>query len=453
MNITTHHGQAGYGSTLESPNALDAFWMPFTPNRAAKVDPLHLSRADGAYYFTPDGTSKFDGVSGLWCCNAGHNRAEIVAAVKSQLDTLDYAPNFLYGHPAAFTLAERLAQMAPAGLDHVFFTNSGSEATDTALKIALAYQIASGQPRRSMLIGRERAFHGAGFGGISVGGLQANRIAFPNLLPRVSHLRHTHKPEHQRFHAGEPEQGMEMADDLIRLVELHGAETIAAVIVEPMAGSTGILPAPKGYLKRLRQLCDTYGILLIFDEVITAFGRLGHAFAAERYGVVPDMICFAKGVSSGVAPLGGVIVSGTIHDAFMQGPPQLIEFFHGYTYSGHPLAVAAGLGAQQVYLTERLFERAAGLEPIFAKHIMSLQGLPHVVDIRCVGLAGAVELAGRPGSPTVRAREAFLHAFHKEHLVVRYTGDTLVFAPPLIATEEEIADMFARIGTILKSLG
>lgn len=322
------------------PNSLDALWMPFTPNRAAKSDPMHLVSADGAYYIARDGKRKFDAVSGLWCCNAGHNRREIIEAVKSQIDKLDYAPNFLFGHPGAFSLAKNLASLAPGDLNHVFFTNSGSEAADTALKIALAYQVAAGQPRRSMLVGRERGFHGAGFGGISVGGMVANRAAFQNLLPRVAHLRHTAMPNRQRFSIGEPDDGAERADDLIGLVELHGAETIAAVIVEPMAGSTGVLPPPKGYLKRLRELCTRFGILLILDEVITAFGRLGHAFAAERFGVEPDMICFAKGVSSGVAPLGGVIVSDTIHKAFMNGPETTIELFHGYTYSGHPIATA-----------------------------------------------------------------------------------------------------------------
>ncbi|WEK52597.1 MAG: aspartate aminotransferase family protein [Candidatus Kaistia colombiensis] len=434
------------------PNAMNALWMPFTPNRAAKANPMHLASADGAYYFAPDGTRKFDGVSGLWCCNAGHNRDEIKSALKAQIDVLDFAPNFLFGHPSAFVLAERLALLAPGDLDHVFFTNSGSEATDTALKIALAYQVAAGQPRRTMLVGRERAFHGVGFGGISVGGMVANRATFPNLLPRVAHLRHTHQPERQRFVIGEPEHGVELADDLTRLVELHGAETIAAVIVEPMAGSTGILPPPKGYLQRLRELCDRYGILLIFDEVITAFGRVGHAFAAERYGVIPDMICFAKGVSSGAAPLGGVMIRRPIYEAFMHGPQHLIELFHGYTYSGHPLAMAAGLAAQDIYRDDGLFEKARALEPVFARLIMELRDCPHVVDIRCVGLAGAIELAGRAGEPTMRAREAFLRAFHEANLVVRYTGDTLVFAPTLISTEAQLTEMFGQIARILKTL-
>ncbi|MFZ1743621.1 MAG: aminotransferase class III-fold pyridoxal phosphate-dependent enzyme, partial [Pontixanthobacter sp.] len=355
--------------SVNRSNSLDAFWMPFTPNRAAKSDPMHLVSAKGVHYKALDGSSKFDAVSGLWCCNAGHGRREIVDAIKNQLDTLDYAPNFLFGHPGAFSFAQKLASLAPGDLDHVFFTNSGSEANDTALKIALAYQIAAGEPRRTMLVGRERAFHGVGFGGISVGGMAVNRNSFQNLLPRVAHLRHTSLPE-QRFSSGEPEQGADLADDLIRIVNLHGAETIAAVIVEPMAGSSGVFPAPKNYLKRLRELCTRYGILLIFDEVITAFGRLGHAFAAERFGVQPDMISFAKGVSSGVAPLGGVLISNSIHHAIMQGPQHLVEFFHGYTYSGHPIAMAAGDAAVRLYESEGLFERARLLEAAFCASLM-----------------------------------------------------------------------------------
>jgi beta-alanine--pyruvate transaminase len=391
-------------------------------------------------------------VSGLWCCNAGHNHPGIRDAVTRQLQTLDFAPSFLFGHPGAFDLAARLAAAAPGDLDHVFFTNSGSEATDTALKIALAYQQARGSAQRTMLVGRERAFHGVGFGGISVGGMVANRKAFPNLLPRVAHLRHTHLPELNRFVAGQPEHGADLADDLQRVVDLHGGDTIAAVIVEPMAGSTGILPPPKGYLQRLRALCDQHGILLIFDEVITAFGRLGHAFAAERFGVQPDMICFAKGVSSGVVPLGGVMIRKGIYDAFMQGPEWAIELFHGYTYSGHPLAMAAANAAQDAYEHGGLYERARALEPVFARHIMALRDLPAVKDIRCIGLAGAIDLVADASAPTTRARAAFLKAYHEQDLVIRYTSDTLVFAPPLISTEEEIASMFERIGHILKGI-
>ncbi|MDF2374561.1 MAG: aminotransferase class III-fold pyridoxal phosphate-dependent enzyme [Rhizobiaceae bacterium] len=432
-------------------NSLDAFCMPFTPNRAAKADPMLLVSADGAYYVSAAGDRKFDAVSGLWCCNAGHNRRKIIDAVKLQLDTLDYAPSFLFGHPGAFSFAQRLASLAPPELDHVFFTNSGSEAVDTALKLALAYQTAAGEPRRTMLVGRDRAFHGAGFGGIAVGGIKANRLAFQNQLPRVAHLRHTSIPEN-RFSPGEPEHGAELADDLIRIIELHGAETVAAVIVEPMAGSSGVFPAPKGYLKRLRELCTRYNILLIFDEVITAFGRLGHTFAAERFGVEPDMICFAKGVSSGVAPLGGVMFSNRIHDTIMQGPEQLIELFHGYTYSGHPIAMAAGDAALSLYEKEGLFKQSRMLEARFTQLLMGLRELPNVIDLRCIGLAAAIELAPREGSPTIRAREAFLKAFREENIVLRYTGDNIILAPPLISTDEQLCDLFNGIERVLVSL-
>ncbi|KAB2663773.1 aminotransferase class III-fold pyridoxal phosphate-dependent enzyme [Brucella tritici] len=443
--------QESTSHTGDTHNQRSAFWMPFTPNRATLKDPMQLVGAEGAYYIGQDGRRKFDGVSGLWCCNAGHNRVEMREAIVDQLDQLDFAPSFLFGHPAAFSLAERLAQSAPGDLNHVFFTNSGSEATDTALKIALAYQIARGEPRRTMLVGRERAFHGVGFGGISVGGMVANRKTFPNLLLRTAHIRHTHQPELNRFVAGEPEHGADLADDLLRVIELHGGETVAAVIVEPMSGSTGILPPPKGYLQRLRQICDQYGILLIFDEVITAFGRLGHAFAAERFDVQPDMICFAKGVSSGVVPLGGVMIREGIYDAFMQGPEYLIELFHGYTYSGHPMAMAAAHAAQDMYEKGGLYSRAQQLEPFFAQQLMSLRDHPMVKDIRCIGLAGAIDLQPIDGAPTTRARSLFSNAYHQSDLVIRYTGDTLVFAPTLISTEDEIADMFDKIGRLLKA--
>ncbi|MGN6306274.1 MAG: aminotransferase class III-fold pyridoxal phosphate-dependent enzyme [Mesorhizobium sp.] len=428
---------------------LSALWMPFTPNRATKAAPTRLVAADGAYYTGEDGRKKFDGVSGLWCSGAGHNNPRIREAVTRQLEELDFAPSFLFGHPAAFDLAARLAAAAPGDLEHVFFTNSGSEAIDTALKVALAYHHARGEAQRTLLVGRERAFHGVGFGGISVGGMVANRRAFQNLLPRTAHLRHTYQPELNRFQTGEHEHGADLADDLQRLCDLHGAETIAAVVVEPMAGSTGILPPPKGYLKRLREICDRHGILLIFDEVITAFGRLGHAFAAERFGVQPDMICFAKGVSNGVVPLGGVMIRSSIHDAMMKGPEWAIEFFHGYTYSGHPLAMAAGMAAQDCYELDGLYANARALEPVFAKHLMALRDHPGVTDIRAIGLAGAIDLAPDPAAPTTRARAAFLRAFHEQDLVIRYTADTLVFAPPLISTEDQIAELCRKVGKLL----
>lgn len=432
---------------------LAALWMPFTPNRATKADPMRLIAAEGVWYTAEDGRKKFDGVSGLWCCGAGHNNPRIRQAVQQQVETLDFAPSFLFGHPAAFDLATRLARAAPGDLDHVFFTNSGSEATDTAMKVALAYHQARGEGQRTMIVGRERAFHGVGFGGISAGGMVANRRSFQNLLPRVAHLRHTYQPDLNRFQTGEHEHGADLADDLQRLCDLHGGDTIAMVIVEPMAGSTGILPPPKGYLHRLRQLCDKHGILLVFDEVITGFGRLGHAFAAARFGVQPDMICFAKGVSNGVVPLGGVMIRKGIHDAFMQGPDWAIELFHGYTYSGHPLAMAAGLATQDCLELDGLYTRAQALEPVFARHLMALRDHPGVTDIRCIGLAGAIDLAPDPQAPTTRARAAFRRAFHDQDLVIRYTGDTLVFAPPLISTEDEIASLFERVGKVLRSAG
>lgn len=440
-SISAHHGK-------NTPD-LSALWMPFTPNRATKAAPTRLVAADGAYYTGEDGRRKFDGVSGLWCSGAGHNNARIREAVTRQLEVLDFAPSFLFGHPAAFDLATRLAATAPGDLEHVFFTNSGSEAIDTALKIALAYHQARGEAQRTLLVGRERAFHGVGFGGVSVGGMVANRRAFQNLLPRTAHLRHTYQPELNRFQIGEHEHGADLADDLQRLCDLHGAETIAAVVVEPMAGSTGILPPPKGYLKRLREICDRHGILLVFDEVITAFGRLGHAFAAERFGVLPDMICFAKGVSNGVVPLGGVMIRNGIHEAMMKGPEWAIEFFHGYTYSGHPLAMAAGMAAQDCYEVDGLYANARALEPLFAKHLMALRGHPGVTDIRVIGLAGAIDLEPDPAAPTTRARTAFLRAFHEQDLVIRYTADTLVFAPPLISTEDQIAELCHKVGKLL----
>ena len=428
---------------------LSALWMPFTPNRATKAAPTRLVAADGAYYTGEDGRRKFDGVSGLWCSGAGHNNPRIRQAVTRQLEELDFAPSFLFGHPTAFDLAARLAAAAPGDLEHVFFTSSGSEAIDTALKVALAYHQARGEAQRTMLVGRERAFHGVGFGGISVGGMVANRRAFQNLLPRTAHLRHTYQPELNRFQIGEHEHGADLADDLLRLCELHGGETIAAVVVEPMAGSTGILPPPRGYLKRLREICDRHGILLIFDEVITAFGRLGHAFAAARFGVQPDMICFAKGVSNGVVPLGGVMIRKGIHDAFMKGPEWAIELFHGYTYSGHPLAMAAGMATQDCYELDGLYANARALEPVFARHLMALRDHPGVTDIRAIGLAGAIDLKPDPAAPTTRARSAFLRAFHEQDLVIRYTADTLVFAPPLISTEDQIAELFHKVGKLL----
>ena len=402
------------------------------------------------HYYTPDGRAVLDGMAGLWCTNAGHNRDPIVEAIRAQAAELDYAPAFQFAHPKAFELASRVAALAPGDLDHVFFCNSGSEAVDTALKIALAYHNVRGEGARIRLIGRERGYHGVGFGGISVGGIVNNRKCFGCLLAGVDHLPATYNREHQAFSKGEPDWGAHLADDLERIVALHDASTIAAVIVEPMAGSTGVLPAPKGYLQRLRAICDKYGLLLIFDEVITGFGRLGHAFAAERYGVIPDLITFAKGITSGTVPMGGVIVRKPIYDAFMRGPEHVVELFHGYTYSAHPLACAAGLATLDLYRDERLFERAQKLEPLWAAAAMELKGLPGVLDVRTVGLAAGVDLASRPGAFGKRALEVMQRAFYHEGVMIRGAGSTLILAPPLIVSESQINEIFDKVTRVIR---
>ena len=386
--------------------------MPFTANRAFKARPRLVARAKDMHYFTPDGRKLIDGAAGLWCTNAGHNRDPIVAAIQRQAAELDYAPAFQFAHPKAFELASRVAALAPGDLDHVFFCNSGSEAVDTALKIALAFHNVRGNAARVRLIGRERGYHGVGFGGIAVGGIVGNRKMFGALIAGVDHLPTTYNRAEQAFTIGEPEWGAHLADELERLVALHDASTIAAVIVEPVAASTGVLPPPKGYLQRLRAICDKHGILLIFDEVITGFGRLGHAFAAERYGVIPDMITFAKGVTSGSVPMGGVLVRKGIYDAFMKGPEHVIELFHGYTYSAHPLACAAGLATLDLYRDEDLFARAKKLEPLWAQAAMGLKGLPNVLDIRTVGLTAGIDLASKPDAVGKRGFEAMERGFH-----------------------------------------
>lgn len=431
------------------PNDLAAYWMPFTANRAFKAQPRIIVGASDMHYVTSDGRRILDAAAGLWCCNAGHQRPEIVAAIQAQAAELDFAPPFQYGHPKAFQLATRIAALAPGDLDHVFFVNSGSEAVDTALKIALAYHNIRGEGSRQRLIGRERGYHGVGFGGVSVGGIVTNRRHFGGLLTGVDHLPHTYDRARQAFTRGEPDWGAHLADDLERIVALHDASTIAAVIVEPMAGSTGVLPPPKGYLERLRAICDRHGILLIFDEVISGFGRLGFAFAAERYGVLPDMITFAKGVTSGAVPMGGVLVRGPIHDAFMRGPAHAIELFHGYTYSAHPLACAAGLATLDLYAREALFERARGLEGAMGDAFQALRDRPHVEDIRTIGLAAAIDLAPIAGSPGLRGFRAMEAAFHEHDLLIRVTGDTLVASPPLIVSEAQIADMAEKMGRVI----
>jgi beta-alanine--pyruvate transaminase len=440
------------GSAVNVPNDLAAHWMPFTANRAFKKAPRLLAGAKDMHYFTVDGRKILDGAAGMWCSNAGHGRSQIAAAIARQAEALDYAPPFQFGIPQAFELASRIADLAPKGLDHVFFCNSGSEAADTALKMALAYHQVTGQGSRSRLIGRERGYHGVGFGGTAVGGMGNNRKLFGTLLAGVDHLPSTYDRERQAFSKGEPEYGANLADAMENLVNLHGANTIAAVIVEPMAGSTGVLPAPKGYLKRLREITQKHGILLIFDEVITGFGRLGYAFAAERYGVVPDMITFAKGVTNGAAPMGGVLVRDTIHDAFMSGPEHAIELTHGYTYSAHPLACAAGLAALDIYRDEKLFERARSLEPKWADAIMSLKNEPNVLDIRTVGLTAGIDLASRPDQAGKRGFDALNSAFFDNDLMLRIAGDTLALTPPLIISEDQIGEVVEKVAKVIRAV-
>ena len=434
-----------------NPNDLESYWMPFTANRQFKQNPRLLVSAKDMHYQSHDGRTVLDGTSGLWCVNAGHSRPKIVKAVQDQVAELDYAPGFQMGHPKVFALANKVAALAPDPLGHVFFTNSGSEAVDTALKIALAYHKVRGEAARTRLIGRERGYHGVGFGGISVGGMVANRRTFGPMLPGVDHLPHTHNLEHNAFSRGQPEWGAHLADDLENIVALHDPSTIAAVIVEPVAGSAGVILPPKGYLERLRAICDKHGLLLIFDEVITGFGRLGAPFATERFGVVPDMITCAKGLTSGVVPMGAVIVRDEIYDAFMTGPENMIELFHGYTYSGHPLAAAAGLAALETYEEEGLFERAAGLESYLADAVHGCRDLPHVIDTRNMGLIAAIELEPRAGKPTARAFEAFLQCYEKG-VLIRTTGDIIALSPPLIIEKQHIDELFGTLAEVLKGL-
>lgn len=433
-----------------APNDLSAFWMPFTSNRQFKSAPRMFVGAKDMHYTTADGRQVLDGTAGLWCCNAGHARPLITKAIAEQAEVLDYAPAFQMGHPAAFELANRLVDIAPEGLNHVFFTNSGSESVDTALKIALAYHRARGDGTRTRLIGRERGYHGVGFGGISVGGIVNNRRFFGSLLAGVDHLPHTHLAENA-FTKGQPEHGANLADDLERIVALHGADTIAAVIVEPMAGSTGVLLPPKGYLKKLREITKKHGILLIFDEVITGFGRLGAPFATQKFGVTPDMITCAKGLTNGVIPMGAVLATSEIHDAFMNGPEHVIELFHGYTYSGSPIASAAGIATLDTYKEENLFERTNELAAHWEDALHSLKGLPNVVDIRNMGLIGAVELQSIPGEPGKRGFEAFVKAY-EAGILIRVTGDIIAMSPPLIISKAQIDELIGKLGEVLKAL-
>jgi beta-alanine--pyruvate transaminase len=441
------------GQATRAPEAMDAFWMPFSANRQFKKQPRMLVGARDMHYRSDDGREILDGTAGLWCCNAGHSRPRIVEAVQRQVATMDFAPTFQMGHPLPFVLAERLAKIAPAGLGHVFFTNSGSESVDTALKIALAYHRARGDGQRTRLIGREKAYHGVGFGGISVGGLPNNRKWYNGaLLPGVDHLPHTLDIARNAFTRGLPSHGVGLADELERLVALHDASTIAAVIVEPISGSAGVILPPEGYLQRLREICTRHGILLIFDEVITGFGRVGEAFAAQRFGVTPDIITTAKGLTNGCVPMGAVFVSDDVHAAFMQGPEGAIDLFHGYTYSGHPLACAAALGALDTYESEGLFGKAISLESVWEEALHSLRGKPNVVDIRNYGLVGAVELASRPGAPGARAFEVFTRCFHELDLLVRVTGDVIALSPPLILATSHVEAIVSRLGKALDAV-
>jgi len=427
---------------------LDAYWMPFTANRQFKKAPRMLAKAEGMHFWTPEGRQVLDAIAGLWCVNAGHGRQKIVQAIQEQAAEMDFAPPFNMGHPKAFELADKLVQITPPGMNKVFFTNSGSESVETALKMAIAYHRVRGEGQRTRLIGRERGYHGVNFGGISVGGMVANRKMFGTLLAGVDHLRHTHDSRNL-FTRGQPEHGADLADDLERLVALHDASTIAAVIVEPVAGSTGVLIPPKGYLQRLREICDKHGILLIFDEVITGFGRLGSPFAATHFGVTPDMMTLAKGLTNGAVPMGAVVAKEHIHDAFMNGPEHLIEFFHGYTYSAHPLACAAGIATLETYADESLLTRGEKMGATFEKAVHSLEGLPNVVDVRNIGLVGGVELAPIAGEPGKRAFSVFLDCWDKG-LLVRTTGDTVALSPPLIIENQHIDQIVGTLADAIK---
>jgi beta-alanine--pyruvate transaminase len=427
---------------------LDAYWMPFTANRQFKKAPRMLAKAEGMHFWTPEGREILDGIAGMWCVNAGHGRSKIVKAIQDQAAEMDFAPPFNMGHPKAFELAERVVEIAPSGLNKVFFTNSGSESVETALKMAIAYHRVRGEGQRTRLIGRERGYHGVNFGGISVGGISANRKMFGTLLAGVDHIRHTHDARNQ-MSRGQPEHGVELAEDLERLVALHDASTIAAVIVEPVAGSTGVLIPPKGYLQRLREICDKHGILLILDEVITGFGRLGSPFAAQHFGVTPDLMTVAKGLTNGSVPMGAVLAKQHIYDTFMNGPEHLIEFAHGYTYSAHPLACAAGIATLETYADEDLLTRGAKMAPAFEQAVHSLAGLPNVVDVRNIGLVGGIELAPIAGEPGKRAFSVFLDCWEKG-VLVRTTGDIIALSPPLIIENKHLDQIVGTLADAIK---
>jgi beta-alanine--pyruvate transaminase len=436
---------------MDATKAMDAYWMPFTANRQFKKSPRLLTGADGMYFTDDKGRQILDGIAGLWCVNAGHNRPRIVEAIQKQAAELDFAPPFQMGHPKAFELAERLVELTPAGLNKVFYTNSGSEAVETALKMAIAYHRVRGEAARTRLIGRERGYHGVNFGGISVGGMVGNRKMFGSLLSGVDHIRHTHDPARNAYSVGQPAYGAEFANDLENIINLHDASTIAAVIVEPVAGSTGVLIPPLGYLQRLREICDKHGILLIFDEVITGFGRTGNPFAAQTFCVTPDLMTVAKGLTNGSVPMGAVFAKQEIYDTFMHGPEHVIELFHGYTYSGHPLACAAALGALDTYAEDGLLTRATEMQGYFAEALHSLKGLPNVIDIRNIGLIGGVELSPLPGEPAKRAFSIFLDCW-EQGLLVRTTGDTVALSPPLIIERSHIDRIIETLrGALLRA--
>ena len=431
------------------PNDLESFWMPMTPNRKFKADPRMLVGAKDMHYVTHDGRRMLDGTAGMWCVNAGHCREPIIAAISRRAGELDYAPAFNMSAPYAFEVASRVAALAPADLDHVFFTNSGSESADTALKIALAYHRLNGEGSRQRLIGRQLGYHGVNFGGLSVGGIVANRKMIGPLLPGVDHLPHTSNLEKNAFSRGQPDWGAELAEELESIVALHDASTVAAVIVEPMAGSAGVLPPPKGYLERLREICDRHGILLIFDEVITGFGRLGASFAAEKFGVIPDIMTLAKGITSGTVPMGAVVVRKGIYDTFMSGPEEAIEFCHGYTYSGHPLACAAALATLDLYRDEGIFENAADLAPYWEDGLHSLKDLPHVIDIRNIGIVGAVEFEPvRNGGDGLGTRT--FHEMYERGVLIRGKGDAILMSPPLVISKSQIDEIVGTLEDVIK---
>jgi beta-alanine--pyruvate transaminase len=439
--------RANIPTTLEN----SALFMPFSMNRHFKKTPRLLARAEGMYYYTPEGRKILDGTAGLWCVNAGHCRKKIVEAVQKGVATLDFAPPFQMGHPLAFEFADRVVEVAPEGMTKVFFTNSGSESVDTALKLALAYHRVRGEGHRVRLIGREKGYHGVNFGGTAVGGIVGNRKIFGALVSGVDHMRHTHDLAKNAFSRGQPKHGVELAEDLERMCQLHDPSTIAAVIIEPVACSAGVYVPPVGYLQRLREICDKHGILLIFDEVINAWGRLGKPFAADYFGVMPDLITTAKGITNGTVPMGAVLMKESLYQAFMTGPENSIEMPHGYTYSAHPVACAAGLGTMEVYEEEGLLTRVGEIAQYWEDAAHAMKDCPNVIDIRNIGLIAAIELAPRPGAPGARGLEAHLKAFEKGSYI-RSTGDVLAFAPPLIIQKSEIDQLFATAREVLRTI-